>query len=55
MTGVVCSDCGTDLSRRQHVVADFLIGAHAAEDADELLTLDGDFHRSYFDGLEVRP
>jgi predicted nucleic acid-binding protein len=38
---------------RSRVIADFLIGAHAAEDAERLLTRDRGFYRAYFGGLEV--
>jgi predicted nucleic acid-binding protein len=38
---------------RQRLVADFLIGAHAATATDRLLTRDRGFYRRYFDGLEV--
>ena len=39
--------------KRDRIVADFLIGAHAAEDAERLLTRDRGFYRSYFQSLTV--
>ena len=49
---VQCPECDTRLAPRQHIAADFLIGAHA-EATGRLLTFDGGFYRDYFD-IEVR-
>jgi hypothetical protein len=40
-------------SPRTHVVADYLIGAHARVQADALLTRDERFYRASFKGLKV--
>lgn len=47
-TNFECPSCGTEITARQHIAADFLIGAHA-ESRDFLLTFDDGFYREYFE------
>jgi predicted nucleic acid-binding protein len=52
---VTCASCGEPLTPRQHIAADFIIGAHALADADALISFDSGFYGTYFPSLPVRP
>lgn len=52
---VTCRACGRELNMRQHILTDFLIGAHAQTQADLLLSHDRDFIRRYFSSLACLP
>lgn len=51
---VNCAECGAGLKIKQHILSDFLIGGHALEHADILLTRDRGYYSTYFKTLRVR-
>jgi hypothetical protein len=48
-----CPRCGTANARRLHVLADFLIGAHALTHADCMISRDLGVYKTYFRDLKV--
>lgn len=50
---VTCPQCSRTITRRLHVLADFLIGAHALVKADCLLSRDLGIYKIYFNDLKI--
>jgi predicted nucleic acid-binding protein len=48
-----CPDCGAPISWRQHIIPEFLVGGHAAVQADRLLTRDPHYYRRYFPTVAI--
>ena len=50
---VTCPKCAAVLTKRLHVLGDFLIGAHALVQADCILSRDLGIYKAYFNDLKV--
>jgi hypothetical protein len=50
---VTCDFCKEIIAYRQHILSDFLIGAHAKIHADKFITRDRGFYRTYFHDLNI--
>lgn len=50
---VNCPKCKSIISFRQHIISDFIIGAHALIHAELLLSRDRGFYKTYFKDLKI--
>jgi len=50
---ILCPQCGRPLTFRQHIISDFIIGAHALTHAELFLARDRGFYRTYFKDLKI--
>jgi predicted nucleic acid-binding protein len=51
---VECVRCRNLMRQRQHLITDFIIGAHASTQSDRLLTRDAGYYRTYFPSLALQ-
>jgi len=48
-----CPHCKKIIPGRIHIISDFIIGGHAKKCADQLITRDRGFYRTYFNSLKI--
>lgn len=48
-----CPECRNTILTRQHIISDFIIGAHALTQAELLLSRDRGFYKKYFKDLRI--
>ena len=53
MTGMTHAGSWKAGGKRERILSDFLIGAHALHEEDWLLTRDRGFYHTYFSGLQI--
>jgi len=53
LAGAICKKYRAGGGPRDRVIADFLIGAHAATQCDRLLSRDRGYYRKHFSGLVI--
>jgi predicted nucleic acid-binding protein len=50
---ITCKKCKKSISWRNHIITDFLIGGHAQDTSDRLLTRDRGYYKKYFPELLI--
>ncbi len=53
LAGAIFRDYRKSGGKREHLIPDFLIGAHALNDCDALAAADRGYFRRYFKGLKI--